>query len=144
MADFARFAEAVGRSVGWPLGTVLRDYDDNRCESTVTQIEDSLVAGVLLDLGPDYLNGWSGTPTEAYYELKALAGKYAESPRWPQTPAHLTIELRRIAPQLATHGRLVTVSRRHTGRVLTFERAQALAERKAEIHNPLAHDELRN
>ena len=39
MADFAAFGEAVGRALGWPDGTVLADYNDNRREATLTQLE---------------------------------------------------------------------------------------------------------
>ena len=48
MADFAAFGEAVGRTLRWPAGTFLADYDDNRRESTVTQLEDSTRGNLLL------------------------------------------------------------------------------------------------
>ena len=50
MADFATFAEAVGRSLGWPADTVLSDYDDNRREATLPYIQDSPVADCLLEM----------------------------------------------------------------------------------------------
>jgi len=39
MADFAAFAESVGRKLGWPAATVLSDYSDNRREATMTRLE---------------------------------------------------------------------------------------------------------
>ena len=87
MADFAKFAEAVGRKLGWPAGTALSDYNDNRRDASMTELDDSPLAAFLLDLGPDYLNDWSGTPSELLDELTMLAGEKAESPRWPKSPA---------------------------------------------------------
>jgi len=99
MADFAKFAEAVGRKLGWPAGTAASDYDDSRRDASLTKLGDSPLATTMLDLGPEYMNDWSGTPSELFTELTTLAGQNADSTRWPKSPALLTIELRRIAPQ---------------------------------------------
>jgi len=72
MADFAAFAEAVGRNLGWPAGTVLSNYNDNRCEAAVTHIEESPVASFLLEWAHE-LNDWSGTPTELLAQLTTLS-----------------------------------------------------------------------
>ena len=45
-------------------------------------LEDSPLAACLLDLGPDYLMDWSGTPSALYNELSAIGGRFAESARW--------------------------------------------------------------
>ncbi|MFI5461454.1 MAG: hypothetical protein ACHRXM_39135, partial [Isosphaerales bacterium] len=140
MADFAKFAEAVGRKLGWPAGTALSDYNNNRIDATMTQLEDSPVAAVLLDLGPDYLNDWSGSPTELLYELTAIAGKHADSPRWPKQPAWLTIELRRIAPQLAIHGIFAHSTRRNQGRVWSLTRDRKATETNGEMRNLMADE----
>jgi hypothetical protein len=142
MADFARFAEAVGRSLGWCAGTVASDYNDNRGEATVTQLEDSPLASLLLNLGPDYLDGWSGSPTLLLEELTALAGKLANSPRWPKSPERLAKELRRIAPQLGMHGMLVSFTRRCHSRIVTLERIQMLACEDTIMRNPVAAGQL--
>jgi len=120
MADFAVFAEAIGRSQGLPAGTVLSNYNDNRQEAAMTQLEDSPLAATLLENGPD-LNGWSGTPSKLFDLLTSLAGhKVAASPRWPKSVAWFAIELRRIAPQLRLHGILVNLSRCKNGRIVTI------------------------
>ena len=49
MADFACFGEAVGRALGWPAGTFISAYNANRRDTTVTSLEESLVARLLLD-----------------------------------------------------------------------------------------------
>ncbi|MFI5455212.1 MAG: hypothetical protein ACHRXM_07140 [Isosphaerales bacterium] len=142
MADFATFAEAVGRKLGWPAGTALSEYNENRREATMNQLEDSPVAAVLLDLGPDYLNDWSGTPTELLSELTALAGKHADSPRWPKSPQWLTIELRRIAPLLGIHGIFVHSTRGKYGRVLSITRDRKVAEKNGAMRELIADDPL--
>ena len=111
MADFAKFAEAVGRKLGWPAGTALADYNANRSDASLDRLEDSPLAAFLLDLGPDFFVNWSGTPSELHEEFIALAGEKAHSDGWPKTPQRLTVELRRIAPQLAIHGLFVHSSR---------------------------------
>ena len=127
MADFAIFAEAVGRKLGWPARSDLADYNDNRRDASMTQLDDSPLAAFLLDLGPDYINDWSGTPSKLLDELTILAGEKAESPRWPKSPIRLTIELRRIAPQIGIHGILVDFSRSHKGRIVSLKRIRAVA-----------------
>jgi hypothetical protein len=103
MADFAAFAEAVGRGLGWPEGTVPSDYRDNRRQATVLQLEDSPLGRLLLDYSR-YMYDWAGTATDLHDKLTAVAGKrVAALPAWPKSPAALTRELRRIAPQLGTH-----------------------------------------
>ena len=127
MADFAKFAEAVGRKLGWPAGSALADYNDNRRDASMTTLDESPLAAFLLDLGPDYLNDWSGTPSELLTELTLLAGKQAESPRWPKSPDRLSIELRQIAPQLGIHGILADFYRTNRGRVVSLKRIRAVA-----------------
>jgi hypothetical protein len=142
MADFAKFAEAVGRTLGWPAGTACSDYDDNRRDASITQLEDSPVAATMLDLGPDYMNDWSGTPSELFTELTTLAGEKADSARWPKSPARLTVELRRLAPQLGIHGIIVKVSRSHQGRVVSLARTRTVAQKSVDTRNPMADEEL--
>ena len=127
MADFAKFAEAVGRKLGWTAGSALADYNDNRRDASMTTLDDSPLAAFLLDLGPDYINDWSGTPSKLLEELTILAGETAESPRWPKSPDRLSIELRRIAPQLGIHGILVDFSRSHKGRIVSLKRIRPVA-----------------
>ena len=104
MADFAVFAEAVGRSLRWPAGTVLSDYTDNRSDAAVTHIEESPVASFLLDWSHE-LNDWSGTSAELLAQLNGLVDKKVRALRhWPKAPTTLAKELRRIAPQLRLHG----------------------------------------
>src|SRR4029077_13318804 len=92
MADFAAFAEAVGRGLGWPAGTVLSDYGDNRRQATVLELEDSPLGRLLLDHAR-YMNDWAGTASDLLAKLTAMAGRrVVASPRWPKSPSWLVRE----------------------------------------------------
>ena len=104
MADFAAFAEAVGRSLGWQPETVLADYKRNRQEAIAVQLEDSLVATAILETTPNQSN-WVGTASELLEQLNAIVGsKMAASASWPKSAGWFNKELRRITPQLRKHG----------------------------------------
>jgi hypothetical protein len=119
MADFATFAEAVGQGLGWPDGTALSDYNDNRREATSAQLEESPLATVLLD-GARSMSDWTGTASDLLCKLSALAGKrVAASPDWPKSPVRLARELRRIAPQLRFYDISITFEKTRSGRFIT-------------------------
>jgi hypothetical protein len=122
MADFAAFAEAVGRGLGWPDGMVLEDYNENRRQATTTLIEGSLVGFVLLEYAR-YLNDWIGTADELLCKLNAFAGRIADSPHWPKSPVRLARELRRVAPQLRIHDIFVVFHRTNTQRLISISTA---------------------
>ncbi len=123
MADFATFGEAVGRALGWDAGTVLLDYNNNRKDASATQIEESIVATTMLKFAPAALN-WYGTATELLKELGERAGgNVVRSSRWPKSPAWLTNELRRIAPQLRSNGLSVTFDRTDGKRTIVIRNA---------------------
>ena len=46
----------------------------------MTHLDESPLAVFLLDLGPDYMKDWSGTPSELLNELTMLAGKRRNHP----------------------------------------------------------------
>jgi putative DNA primase/helicase len=118
MADFATFGEAVGRSLHWPAGTFLADYDDNRREATVTQLEDSMVADVLVR-NAYRLDGWSGTASELLSLItQGVSKKVATSSRWAKSPGWLTNEQRRIGPLLRMHGLSINSERNRDRRLI--------------------------
>jgi hypothetical protein len=129
MADFARFAEAVGRGLGWPANTVLDAYIDNRRVATAGQLDDSPLAAFLLDLSPEQLFDYVGRMSDLLPDLTMLAQEKADSPLWPKTPESLAKQLRRLAPHLAANGMFVSFSRRHAGRVVRFSRDPIIAQR---------------
>ena len=60
MADFARWGEAVCRSLGHPEGTFLKAYAGNRDASAAAILEDSAIAACLIDFRQPGQT-WSGT-----------------------------------------------------------------------------------
>ncbi|MFI5460165.1 MAG: hypothetical protein ACHRXM_32515, partial [Isosphaerales bacterium] len=137
MADFAAFAEAVGRHLGWPAGTVLSDYNDNRCEAAATHIEESPVASFLLEWAHE-LNDWSGTPTELLAQLNSLVGKKVTAlPHWPKSPAWLAKEMRRIAPLLRLHSISVAFERNRENRLITLTKTNRPGNLPSRLSNNL-------
>jgi len=122
MADFARFGEAAGRGLGWPAGTFIAAYHDNRRASSAGVLEDSVLAVALLELaGWDDLPEQPKSPADLLSFLTDVADRKAiASARWPKTPSMLGNELRRLAPQLRAHGLSVTFSRNHKSRMITL------------------------
>jgi len=113
LADFATFSEAGGRALGWPAGSVLSAYNDNRRDAASNYLEDSPLTDILLELAPHKL-GWIRTASDLLAELTAWAGRRVTAlPGWPKTPPLLSKELRRIAPQIRIHG--VSIIFRRTG-----------------------------
>ncbi|MFI5459283.1 MAG: hypothetical protein ACHRXM_27990 [Isosphaerales bacterium] len=143
MADFAAFAEAIGRSLGLPPDTVLSNYNENRQEAAMAHLEDSPLAAILLENALD-LDGWFGTPSKLLDLLTSLAGRAAAaSPRWPKSPTWLAIELRRIAPQLRLHGILVRSARGNRGRILSIQRDHSVDRKNHDMRNFMADEQLR-
>jgi hypothetical protein len=68
------------------------------------------------------------------------AGDQANSHGWAQSPTRLTIELRRIAPQLAIHGLFVHSSRGNRGRVLSISRDCKADDSPLESRNTTRRD----
>jgi len=122
MADFACLGEAVGRGLGWPEGTFLSAYSDNRQAATVTSLEDSVVAAALLNLAAwDGLENWTLCASEMLRQLAAdVDPRVRASVRWPKTTRSFADELRRIAPQLRTRGISVTFTRTAENRLITI------------------------
>ena len=122
MADFALFGEAVSRGLGWPAGSFLSAYNDNRWHATVASLEDSPVGTALLRLISPVMKQWSGTTTKLHQALTLIVGKkIAASARWPKTSSMLGNELRRIAPQLRIHGLSIGFERTSDARLVTLK-----------------------
>ncbi|MFI5454033.1 MAG: hypothetical protein ACHRXM_01140 [Isosphaerales bacterium] len=137
MADFAVFAEAVGRNLRWPAGTVLSDYNDNRCDAAVTHIEESPVASFLLEWAHE-LNDWSGTSAELLAQLNTLVEKKVRALRqWPKAPSTLAKELRRIAPHLRLHGISIAFEKNREKHLITLTKTNRPKNQPSRLSNNL-------
>ncbi len=120
MADFVRLGEAVAQALGWPAGTFLNAYAENRQVAAIHSLEDSVLARALLDSASiGGLRNWTRSATEMLEELEGeVAPRDRSSSRWPQTPRMFSDELRRIAPLLRTRGISVTFTRTMHARLI--------------------------
>ncbi|MHB1424533.1 MAG: hypothetical protein ACYC3I_15285 [Gemmataceae bacterium] len=109
MADFAEWAVAVETALGWPPGSFLNAYGENRHHANQTALEASPIAGVLIH----FMEGredWTGTASELLPELTAFAGDpVAKGQDWPKRANTLGGWLNRLAPNLRAVG--ITVER---------------------------------
>jgi hypothetical protein len=124
MADFACFGEAIGRGLGWPAGTFLSAYTENRQNATTLALEDSALARALLESAEvGGLRNWTLSPAEMLEDLtRDVSRKVAASAHWPKTPRALGNELRRIAPALRARGIDVGFGRTRDRRLITISR----------------------
>ena len=104
MADFAQWMVAAEVGLGWTEGTFLRAYDSNRGTANALSLEASPVVTPLRRyLGAR--SSWRGTAAELLQRLKRCANNDALQQRnWPKNAQTLSIELRRIAPNLRASG----------------------------------------
>jgi hypothetical protein len=110
MADFARWAEAVGRGLGWKPGAALAAYRVAIGEATQLALEASVVTGPVLALLENH-SPWEGTARELLEHLTRLAGEKSKDRDWPGKPHLLSGQLRRLAPSLRRVGVEVAFSK---------------------------------
>jgi hypothetical protein len=123
MADFATWIAAAEPALGWPAGSFLSTYADNREGANAAALEASVVAPLVLAL-VDAQGSWHGTVKQLLAQLKALADEKTSNDRdWPKGPRKLAGELRRLAPALRRAGiNVVFHKRSRTGTPVTLER----------------------
>ena len=104
MADFAIFATAAERALGWNDGDFIAAYRSNRSESTSVAFDADLVSQVVMRF-MDGRSAWSGTATDLLDALRDHASdREKESRVWPAAPHILSSRLRRAAPVLRDLG----------------------------------------
>ncbi len=105
MADFALWAVAAERALGWQRGTFLRAYVGNRKDANSLALEASPVVPVLLASLEDTGGTWDGSAADLLTRLNGLADEKTVRQRgWPKTAQHLSGNLRRLAPSLRASG----------------------------------------
>jgi energy-coupling factor transporter ATP-binding protein EcfA2 len=121
MADHAKWGEAIVRSLGWPSSQFLSAYDGNLRDASLEMLQDSVAGLALLGMADKFTAGWSGSPSELHELVaKSVSPAVAASAPWPKTPRNLTVELRRLVPQLRMHGLAIEFQRGNRGRVITL------------------------
>jgi hypothetical protein len=128
MADFAVFAEATGRALGWPPGRALSNYHDFRREVADARLDESPAGCIVVEFARQMVD-WSGTPANLFGELTAMADQArAGSSRWPKSPLLLSKELRRISGLLGMHGVSVAFRRSNAQRLISISAHRRPAE----------------
>jgi hypothetical protein len=104
MADFAVFATAAERALGWPAGAFVSAYTANRSDTTSSALDADLVAQLAVRFMSERRE-WCGTARELLDELRAHSTEQERQSRaWPGAPHVLSARLRRAAPMLRELG----------------------------------------
>jgi hypothetical protein len=126
MADFAQWAVAAEKALGWPEGTFLRAYDSNRGAAVALGLEAS---PIVMPLTIFFLarSTWRGTAAQLLRKIEKRAEIEVTRQRsWPANPQLLSSQLRRIAPHLRASGLDVQFGEKTPGmgskRIITITR----------------------
>jgi len=102
MADFARWVSAAEPGLEWSEGAFLTAYKSNIGSANRMVLEASPITIPIRILCMD--GSWKGTPSQLLRELDRRAGEQRQQKGFPQSPWHLSVQLRRIAPNLRAEG----------------------------------------
>ncbi len=120
MADFAEVGIAVERVLGWPTGSFLAEYRAGIGEQNVEALSSSAVYEPLLKLVE---SEWAGTAQELLLALCGMTDeKIQKQPDWPKNARALTVQLKKLAPNLRAVGIEYEVVRSSGRRTLTISR----------------------
>jgi hypothetical protein len=116
MADFALWATAAEKALGFKDGAFLETYDRNRAEAVHEVLESDPVATYIVSL----MNAleeepWEGTCTELRARLEPYVDESTKRSRvWPQSPRELSNRRRRLILILRESGIDITFRPRGT------------------------------
>jgi hypothetical protein len=104
MADFAVFATAAERGLGWHDGDFMAAYTANRRDTTAVALDADLVGQAVVRFMRDRAD-WQGPAKDLLEALSSAVGDAErESKGWPGAPHVLSARLRRSAPVLRELG----------------------------------------
>jgi hypothetical protein len=119
MADFAVWAEACCRAY-WPADTFMKAYKANLVAAVEVVLDASAIATAIRALMAKRTE-WEGTATELLEGLTNVIGeKAAKEKDWPKRPNTLANKLRRVTPDLAKVGIVITSHREGHDRTRVF------------------------
>jgi putative DNA primase/helicase len=117
MADFAKLITAAEPGLGWELGEFLAAYESNQRDVVEAAFEADAVAVTiwkLITTGEDFVDGFTGTPTELLAAINGIASESTRKSRyWPENASQLGNRVARATPLLKARG--CTIERRHSG-----------------------------
>jgi len=117
MADFALWATAAEKALGWDHGDFMAAYKDNRNSANDLAFESSSVGQPLLDF-LEHNNGWDGSASEL---LEAIEQRVSDQTKrakpWPKNARSMAGHLKRLSPNLRASGWEVDYDRQASQRV---------------------------
>jgi hypothetical protein len=141
MADFARWGEAVMRGLGWAPGAFLDRYYHNRRAAVNAVLQSVDVAQALCGVIDSAGGTWRGTASELLDVLPRHTEPGAtKNARWPKTPSHLSVAIRRILPQLRTIAITVEFEIIDKTRIMTISRINHRGDGAARINGHPTHE----
>ncbi len=123
LADFATWATASEPGLGFPEGSFLAAYRDNRSETVQLNLEEDLVGDALL-LCVDSGDRFEGTCAELLEKLCSVVPEHQRRDReWPKSARALSGRLRRLGPFLRESGLQIEFNgRTNRRRILHIQR----------------------
>jgi hypothetical protein len=105
MADFALWVTSAEPRLGWPPGTFLAAYEENRRAADELTLAASPVAAAIRDFVA-IQRTWEGTATALLAELNVSENEVGarRQKAWPGSPQELSNDLRRLEPNLRRVG----------------------------------------
>jgi hypothetical protein len=126
MADFALWATAAERGLGFEAGAFMNAYSANRDESVRETLESDPVGTGILVLFDHITTEWNGTAGDLMKHLERnVEDSIKKSSAWPRTPRAFSGRIRRLATFLRESGIEISFHKRKgTGgqRLLTIAR----------------------
>jgi hypothetical protein len=105
MADAFTWALAAAPALGIQDDVIVQAWNSTRDEAYAATIESSVIAAPVLRLISEGGGEWTGTATELYAQVEALADDATKRRReWPRSPKALASQVRVIAPALRARG----------------------------------------
>ncbi len=113
MADFALWATAAEKGLGFESGAFMTAYAANRAESVNETLESDPVSTAILVLFDDATSEWTGTAGDLMKHLEqTIEDGIKKSPAWPKTPRAFSSRLRRLTTFLRESGIEITFHKR--------------------------------
>ena len=133
MADYCKWGVAIEEAIGFPAGSFLRAYDNNREDTHAAAIDASPLAQAVVFYLDRERAEWAGTSLQLLMTitefLKTPNLKHPEierllhHPKFPNSPATLSNELGRVEPNLERLGiKLERPRRRYNARIWMLKR----------------------
>ena len=115
MADFARWVTAAEPALGWVDGDFINAYDENRIWANLLTLEACVIVAPLRKVCA--YGTWKGTAQQLLNALcKYVSDQHRLQRDWPKNAQVLSIQLRRIAPNLRATGLDIKFGERTAGR----------------------------